>query len=627
MSHWRFEAGCLLALSCAALGACGGGGGSSTPPPPPTFTVAGTMSGLSNPLVLQITGRPDLTVVANGSVTFMTGVANGTAYAVSVRTQPTSPHQDCTVTNGTGTVITNVSNISIQCVDIPLSLTASTPANAAPAAARDGPLSLTFSLPIDASLPASAITLQNADDAIPLTFTVSGNQVTVTPAQRLLPVMAHTLTVGTAIRGTGGEQMAAPAVVSFTTADGVWGQPHVFPVTTIADEPSVAFDTDGHAMAIWRDSDLGRHAIKSLRYIPGAGWDPFMSQATLVPIGFIGWPKFAFDGAGGAMAVWGVHDAANDNLHATRYIAGAGWESNGGGVIQYGDSTSPELAVDPAGNAMVVWNQYDGTRHDVRARRYTAGVGWGTAHLIEIDNQTADGRPQVEADANGNFIAVWIQTDGVRNNVWANRYVAGTGWSGRTLIETDNGNAISIVIDVHESGEAIAIWEQNDGVRDNLWASRYVAGNWTATLIETGDGNVQWPQVAYGANGDAIAVWTQTNQGAASVYANRYVAGSGWSGATLIETDDAGNANAPKVAVDRHGHAIVVWNQHDGTGYNFVLNRFVAGRGWGTATLLETDEALTKGTPDIAIDHRGDAIAVWSQYDGTTYRLRARRFE
>jgi 6-phosphogluconolactonase (cycloisomerase 2 family) len=111
----------LITLA-ALLTACGGGGGGgSTPPPPPpaTYTIGGTVSGLTGGgLTLQDNGGNSLQVAA-GATTFVfsTAVAAGGAYAVTVSAQPTSPAQTCTVTGGSGTVAaSNVSNISVACV-------------------------------------------------------------------------------------------------------------------------------------------------------------------------------------------------------------------------------------------------------------------------------------------------------------------------------------------------------------------------------------------------------------------------------------------------------------------------------------------------------------------------------
>ena len=133
------------------------------------------------------------------------------------------------------------------------------------------------------------------------------------------------------------------------------------------------------------------------------------------------------------------------------------------------------------------------------------------------------------------------------------------------------------------------------------------------------------PQIAIDSNGNALAVWYQYDGTRNNIWANRFD-GSSWGSATLIETDNAGHAYFPQIAIDDNGNALAVWQQFDGTRYNIWANRF-DGSSWGSATLIETDNAGSATIPQIAIDDNGNALAVWSQYDGTRYNIWANRFE
>ena len=84
------------------------------------YTLGGTISGLvGTGLVLQNYLGDTLPVTGTGSVpfTFPTALPTGSPYSVSVLTQPITPYQTCTVTNGTGTIQTgNVNNVAVNCV-------------------------------------------------------------------------------------------------------------------------------------------------------------------------------------------------------------------------------------------------------------------------------------------------------------------------------------------------------------------------------------------------------------------------------------------------------------------------------------------------------------------------------
>ncbi|MFA7319688.1 MAG: hypothetical protein WC022_03795 [Parcubacteria group bacterium] len=82
---------------------------------PSTYTIGGTLSGLSGTLVLQNNGGNNLTQSSDGSFTFSVPLQSAAAYNVTVSTQPNN--QNCTVANGAGTVASsNISNISVTCV-------------------------------------------------------------------------------------------------------------------------------------------------------------------------------------------------------------------------------------------------------------------------------------------------------------------------------------------------------------------------------------------------------------------------------------------------------------------------------------------------------------------------------
>jgi ribosomal protein S11 len=85
---------------------------------PINYSIGGSLTGLlaNNSVILLDNGGNSITLSANGRYTFSGQIASGSTYAVTVSTQP--PGQSCTVTNGSGTVISsNVSNVSVGCSD------------------------------------------------------------------------------------------------------------------------------------------------------------------------------------------------------------------------------------------------------------------------------------------------------------------------------------------------------------------------------------------------------------------------------------------------------------------------------------------------------------------------------
>jgi hypothetical protein len=113
-----------LGIAVAALGllACSNGRGSlessegGQQQAPAKVTIGGTVGGLSGGgLVLQNNGADNLTVSSNGAFSFATTLDAGSAYNVTILTQPSSPPQFCSLANAGGTATANVTTVTVTC--------------------------------------------------------------------------------------------------------------------------------------------------------------------------------------------------------------------------------------------------------------------------------------------------------------------------------------------------------------------------------------------------------------------------------------------------------------------------------------------------------------------------------
>lgn len=512
--------------------------------------------------------------------------------------------------------------------------------HAATTAVRSGDMILTFSLPLDANVPSSAVTLQSAAGVVPTTFTTNGNQIIVTPSQRLLPVMSHTLTVGTQIRGSGGEQMTAPAVVSFTTADAVWGQAQIIETSMGSlSTPRLAVSPSGEAIAVWQDTSLGNqlhHTVAMNRYVAGAGWGPIPQHiAFSAPGGTIAGVQLALAASGDAIAVWAQDDDGDGSgvpsARANPRAAGTDWNHND--AMFLGSSTmraeNPHIALNARGNGVAVWQQRDASLNmNIWSRHYSSSNGWGVPTPIETSVSEAVS-PRVAVADNGDAIVVWLELDDGYYSLWANRFAAAAGWSGAVLIETHTGQVVAPDIAMSSTGDAIVVWRSNSAGDNSIWANHYVVGRGWDDAVELGTPTTftSSPHVALGADGNAIVVWGQREGTRYSVWSIRYAVGQGWGAPGLLETDDSGDAGGAQIAIDSRGNAIAVWAQYDGSRANLWARRYVAGSTWLAPTLIETDDAGDVGALQIGFDASGNAIAVWHQDDGQRFNIWANRFE
>ena len=351
---------------------------------------------------------------------------------------------------------------------------------------------------------------------------------------------------------------------------GVWGAPTLIETddTGNAYAPRIAFDASGNALAVWQQNVGGNVSIWANRFASGS-W----GTASLIGINGVSSqpPRLAIDSLGNALVVWLQVDSSY-HIWANRYTAGTGWgtpaaiESNVASA-----ANTPTVAFDASGNAIAVWSQTTGTAGDVWANRYTAGTGWGTATRIEPAAGNAFGA-QVAFGAGGSAMATWARTDGAVYSAWASRYAAGV-WEAPTLLEvSDTGSAGAPQLAFDSNGNGLAVWSQSNGAINNIWANRYTAGaGWgSAGLLETDNGSfADDPQLGIDGSGNALAIWKQYRP----IAYNRYVFGAGWGAPAKVDAnlDNQVTIN-PSLAVDSSGNAVAVWIQSDGTHYNVVAS-------------------------------------------------------
>ncbi len=181
---------------------------------------------------------------------------------------------------------------------------------------------------------------------------------------------------------------------------------------------------------------------------------------------------------------------------------------------------------------------------------------------------------------------------------------------------------------VDGQGAALAVWVQGgaDGRVRPYAARRLPHGAWSAPqVLDTQHaGEAERPVVAVNAAGVGVAVWELRTETDSRLYAADFSPETGWSAPRAVE-QGTGPVGLARVAVDAQGHALVVYQQRDDTAASVWAVRRVAGGGWGSPLRLEASAAPV--APVLSADAAGNALAAWVavEADGTR-SLRARRF-
>lgn len=481
----------------------------------------------------------------------------------------------------------------------PITVRSSTPAEGATGVARNVRPELTLSR----SVAADQVGFSCAGQSVAAQV-AGGTTVQVTPAARLLPLAKCQV------------QVANGPTLTFTTADGAWAASGA-PVENgpgDSQNPHVAMGPGGQAMAVWKSTEAGVDSVKASRYVPGSGWS---APDTLGP-GSV--PQVAMDAAGNAIAVWGSVYVGNWSLFASRYTPAGGWEAAQVIDLEGTAADRMHLAMNAEGDAVVTWMQeaVAWPHYDIYANRYLVGSGWQGPRLLEqLNFPTLD--PVAAVGPGGVAMVVWQQRRGDTVNAYVAQSARGGDWSAPALLHPQETATGGPGVVAAADGSFLAHW-QRSGTGLEVWASWFRPGvGWGApTRVDAAPGNATNAQVATDGHGNAVAVWLQDGTTTGGVYASRYFAGGGWS-APVRMVGATVTPGRPEVRMDAAGNALAVWQQWTTTGGSSAYaSRLPAGGQWSPALRLGGPQIVDSGTPSLAMDASGSAIAVWDEYDGAT---------
>src|SRR6266550_2287013 len=305
-------------------------------------------------------------------------------------------------------------------------------------------------------------------------------------------------------------------------------------------------------------------------------------------------------------------------------MADAAWQPLGSLSVGTGPVEYPGVAVDASGNSVFVWQRLDGTtncgggpclRIQTRSRS-VAGV------LSSIQSLSPSGRnaslPQVAVNPNGNAVFVWQSSDGTYLRIQTrSRSAAGT-LSPTLTLSAPYQSAVYPQLAVDAYGNAAFVWERWDGTNERIQvrtlSAAGVRGS-TQTLSAAG-GEAMFPQVAVDPSGNAVFAWLGPN-GVAQVVKARARSAAGTLSSTQTLSDLGQHAFEPRVALDRSGNAVFLWQRSVGF-WNGVQTRArsAAGTLSPTQTLGDTGTVIPLGA-QLAVDPQGNAMVVWEHRAGT----------
>jgi hypothetical protein len=232
-------------------------------------------------------------------------------------------------------------------------------------------------------------------------------------------------------------------------------------------EPTMAMAADGSFVVVWLSSDGSGNGVFARRFDTSGTASGADFRINEVTTGSQYDPAVAVDAAGNFVVVWNLDGGAGDVIG--RRFTAAGVPLTGDfrvNAYTTGLQIRPSIASDAAGDFVVVW-QGAGAGDDVGvfARRYDDGVAGGEFRVNSVTTAN-QARPAVASDPDGRFVVAWALDTGA---------VGTTGfgiWARQFLPERIFG-------DDFESGN-LAAWSASNTDGDDLVVSSAAAQNFTS---------------------------------------------------------------------------------------------------------------------------------------------------
>ncbi len=364
--------------------------------------------------------------------------------------------------------------------------------------------------------------------------------------------------------------------------------------------PSVAADADGDFIVAWSSQHEGSfEGIFARRFSRTGAPLATEFQVNLYTPGVQSLPSVAAEAGGNFIVAWESgytnQDGSAYGVFARRFSAAGGPLSVELPVNTFtADSQrSPSIAAEANGDFVVAWQslQQDGSAYGVFARRFSSlGVPLATEFKVNTFTENAQRDPSLAADADGDFVIAWESEgqDGWGFGVFARRFTsAGAALPTFQVNTYTPGAQRDPAVAADADGDFVVVWRNSDYVNGGLVAQRFSsAGAPLASefeVINTYTGTFpRNPSVAAEADGDFVIAWTDDRDGMLTgVFARRFSSAGAPLGLDFqVNTFTPDYQELPTVAASTAGF-VVAWHSffgQDGEAHGIFAQRFARDR-------------------------------------------------
>jgi subtilisin family serine protease len=295
---------------------------------------------------------------------------------------------------------------------------------------------------------------------------------------------------------------------------------------------------------------------------------------------------------------------------------------------------APAIAMDSKGNFVVVWQSYkqDGSRYGAYGQRFSSrGEPLGGEFQVSTTTSGYQYRCDVAVDTAGNFVVVWEGQDGSNHGIFARLYDAnGQPVTGEFVVNTyTDGQQTDPRVGMNSDGAFVVVWQSW-----HAWGPGYFDGQWWAAgrvydaagvpqtdeFVITELPHGYTPDVVMDGSGDFVITWLRTGGSNAPPPSGRYVRFRRYD-ADGTPKEDAAEITGdlivmaiPGIAMDAAGNFIITWWGHpsDWEESDIYAQRFDSdGISMGEAFAVNTYPVGLQGMPSVTMHPSGSFVIVW----------------
>ncbi|MEA2207315.1 MAG: hypothetical protein QOE77_4091, partial [Blastocatellia bacterium] len=388
---------------------------------------------------------------------------------------------------------------------------------------------------------------------------------------------------------------------------------NVTPASATYSSPRLAMDDRGDLFATWVDTDgaSAGHVQVSKRPVGGSWEDPETLDAK-VDADFAA-PDIAVDAAGNAVVVYSQDGAT---IRQARRLAGDsafGDESPVPLGVAGPTNDFPRVAVNRRGDAVLAWRGFQMANPGVKVTVGSVTAPFGAPQQAYAPNTQPVSPPDVDINEAGDAAATWQTTPGSSVAiVAAYRPHGGTFQTTPDTLEGTSSVGLSDPeVAVDSQGRAVALFVRSAG--DRIGARSRAAGVGTPWAVlpnpEVDVLGTGFLEVAFDAQDSAVGAWSGLSQ---VRVATRPAGGVFDSPPPDTLTDDQEVASSLAVDSSVLGTIALAWQRNASNTIRAAI-RPPGGPFGAVATL--TGPGRFGNAPDTAADQTGNAAAVWTDTD------------